>query len=904
MAITMEGVGSFMVMDKHRSFPSFIQQNKVSAFTAFLFPSLVNNKRNHQKMMKKPRTTTVAALIFYNPIVEAVAEKPVKLKITAEVTLRNCETEYWEKMLHFLDNTYPSQGGVVFQLVSTHIDPRIMQANLSSEATLKWSKSNKTEAKQVTYEVEFQVDSNFGIPGAITVINKYHKEFYLESVNIEGVIHFACNSWVQPDKIHPEKRIFFFNKAYLPCQTPLGLKEFRESELEQLRGDGKGVRKLSDRIYDYDVYNDLGNPDRGMEYSRPTLGGENCPYPRRCRTGRHPSNTDVSTESPVNEQTPMYVPRDEALDDSKTKAVAAGKLKGLLKNLIPTLRNASMNSYSIKDFSEINSLYKRRTPLGVQLPIENWSRLPLPSMLTKILQSIKEIYKFDPPNGISRGASCCLRDDEFGRLTLRGLNPLSIERLKIFPPVSKLNPSIYGPQESSLKEEHISGYLNGMTVQQALEEKKLFILDYHDIYLPFLNRINALGERKAHATRKIFFLTPLGTLKPIAIELSLPPMDMNSPSRQVVTPPVDDTTYWLWQLAKAHVSSNDAGAHQLIHHWLRVHTCMEPFIIAAHRQLSVMHPVYKLLKPHMRDTLAINAQAREVLVNAKGIIECYFTPEKYCMEITQSAYRDWWRFDLEGLPADLIRRGLAEPDPTRKHGLRLLIEDYPYANDGLLIWSAIETLVRTYVNYYYPEASLVQYDTELQACYNEFINVGHADVSHADWWPKLSTPEDLTSFLTTILWIVTAQHAALNFGQYHYGGYIPVRPPYMRRLLPNQGNANFLADPQGHFLSSLPSLPETTYFMSVLDILSTHATDEQYIGGRKDLSAWGGDTEIIEAFYKFSMEIKKIEKEIERRNADPKLSNRCGPGIAPYELLVPSSGPGVTGRGVPNSISM
>ncbi|KAJ9168849.1 hypothetical protein P3X46_020333 [Hevea brasiliensis] len=820
MAITMEGVGSFMVMDKHRSFPSFIQQNKVSAFTAFLFPSLVNNKRNHQKMMKKPRTTTVAALIFYNPIVEAVAEKPVKLKITAEVTLRNCETEYWEKMLHFLDNTYPSQGGVVFQLVSTHIDPRIMQAHLSSEATLKWSKSNKTEAKQVTYKVEFQVDSNFGIPGAITVINKYHKEFYLENVNIEGVIPFACNSWVQPDKIHPEKRIFFFNKAYLPCQTPLGLKEFRESELEQLRGDGKGVRKLSDRIYDYDVYNDLGNPDRGMEYSRPTLGGENCPYPRRCRTGRHPSNTGY---------------------------------------------------YSIKDFSEINSLYKRRTPLGVQLPIENWSRLPLPSMLTKILQSIKEIYKFDPPNGISR---------------------------------NKLNRFIYGPQESSLKEEHISGNLNGMTVQQALEEKKLFILDYHDIYLPFLKRINALDERKAHATRTIFFLTPLGTLKPIAIELSLPTMDMNSPSRQVVTPPVDDTTYWLWQLAKAHVCSNDAGAHQLIHHWLRVHACMEPFIIAAHRQLSVMHPVCKLLKPHMRDTLAINAQAREVLVNAKGIIECYFTAEKYCMEITQSAYRDWWRFDLEGLPADLIRRGLAEPDPTRKHGLRLLIEDYPYANDGLLIWSAIETLVRTYVNYYYPEASLVQYDTELQACYNEFINVGHADVSHADWWSKLSTPEDLTYFLPTILWIVTAQHAALNFGQYHYGGYIPVRPPYMRRLVPNQGNANFLADQQGHFLSSLPSLPDTTYFMSVLDILSTHATDEQYIGGRKDLSTWGGDTEIIEAFYKFSMEIKKIEKEIERRNADPKLGNRCGPGIAPYELLLPSSGPGFTGRGVPNSISM
>ena len=83
---------------------------------------------------------------------------------------------------------------------------------------------------------------------------------------------------------------------------------------------------------------------------------------------------------------------------------------------------------------------------------------------------------------------------------------------------------------------------------------------------------------------------------------------------------------------------------------------MEPFIIAAHRQLSAMHPIYKFLNPHMRYTLKINALARETLINAGGIIETEFTPGKYCMQISCAAYRDWWRFDLEGLPADLIRR--------------------------------------------------------------------------------------------------------------------------------------------------------------------------------------------------------------------------------------------------------
>lgn len=95
----------------------------------------------------------------------------------------------------------------------------------------------------------------------------------------------------------------------------------------------------------------------------------------------------------------------------------------------------------------------------------------------------------------------------------------------------------------------------------------MFIIDYHDIYLPFLDRINALDGRKAYATRTIFFLTPLGTLKPIAIELSLPPAGPSSRSKRVVTPPVDATSNWIWQLAKAHVCSNDAGVHQLVNHW-------------------------------------------------------------------------------------------------------------------------------------------------------------------------------------------------------------------------------------------------------------------------------------------------------------------------------------------------
>ncbi|KAI4299382.1 hypothetical protein L6164_032849 [Bauhinia variegata] len=840
-----------------------------------------------------------------------LAEKSMAMavKLTALVTVR-FKKAYMKEVMNNFANIFSSKdrsgGGVVLQLISTKFDPRSNEPKLSKEATLEWPKVMRLRAEEGTHKVEFLVDSDFGVPGALTLSNNYEHEFFLESIAIDGCVQFECKCWVQPNLLHPEKRIFFTNKAYLPCETPIGLKELREKELRQLRGEGQGLRRFHDRIYDYDVYNDLGDPDKGDEYVRPTLGGSQNPHPRRCRTGRPPTNTDKKAESRLSESESIYVPRDEELEDLKREIVEEGKLKGKLRNIVPSLIEFIMGNDEVSD---IENLFKEPGQFEMKSHLRGIAtQLPLPRVFNNLRDSIEEFFKFDPPKVISKNTPCFLRDDEFGRQVLAGINPLSIERLKVFPPTSKLDASIYGPLDSALTEEHIKDHIEGLSVQQALEENKLYILDYHDVYLPILERINALDQRKTYATRTIFFLTQMGTLKPIAIELTLPPQDPNTPSKQVLTPPIDATTNWIWQLGKAHVCSNDAGVHQLVHHWLRTHACMEPFIIATHRQLSVMHPIFKLLHPHMRYTMKINAMARETLINAGGIIETDFTPGKYCMQMSCAAYRDWWRFDLEALPADLIRRGVAVPDPTQPHGLRLLIEDYPFASDGLLIWSSIEKLVKTYVNHYYKDANAIASDNEIQSWYKESIKLGHADLQTADWWPKLATPDDLTSIITTIIWIVSAEHAALNFGQYPYGGYVPTRPPLMRRLIPNEQDPeyrNFVKDPQTYFLSSLPSLFQATKFMAVIDIISSHSPDEEYIGDIHDMSSWLGNNEIIfDAVYQFSMEIKSIEKEIERRNADPELRNRCGAGVSPYELLRPSSGPGTTGRGVPKSITV
>lgn len=94
-----------------------------------------------------------------------------------------------------------------------------MAPKRSKEAVLKdWSKKANVKAEKVYYTAEFTVDSNFGVPGAITVTNKHQKEFFLESITIEdfayGPLHFPCNSWVQSNKHHPGKRIFFTNQVH------------------------------------------------------------------------------------------------------------------------------------------------------------------------------------------------------------------------------------------------------------------------------------------------------------------------------------------------------------------------------------------------------------------------------------------------------------------------------------------------------------------------------------------------------------------------------------------------------------------------------------------------------------------------------------------------------------------
>lgn len=68
-----------------------------------------------------------------------------------------------------------------------------------------------------------------------------------------------------------------------------------------------------------------------------------------------------------------------------------------------------------------------------------------------------------------------------------------------------------------------------------------------------------------------------------------------------------------------------------------------------------MHPIYRLLDPHFKDTMHINALARTVLINAGGIFENILFPGEICMQLSSELYKEW-RLDEQGLPMDLLKR--------------------------------------------------------------------------------------------------------------------------------------------------------------------------------------------------------------------------------------------------------
>ncbi|XLS72128.1 hypothetical protein HN51_028993 [Arachis hypogaea] len=199
---------------------------------------------------------------------------------------------------------------------------------------------------------------------------------------------------------------------------------------------------------------------------------------------------------------------------------------------------------------------------------------------------------------------------------------------------------------------------------------------------------------------------------------------------------------------------------------------------------------------------------------------------------------------------------------------------------GLPFW------VQDYVSLFYPTDNDLKKDLELQNWWKETVEVGHGDLKDKPWWTKMQIVKELVESCTTIIWTASALHAAINFGQYPYGGLIH-RPTLSRRLLPEQGTAEYEKMVKSHqkaYLRTITPKLETLIDLTTIEILSKHASDDVYLGERNN-PHWTFDSRALQAFQRFRNKLSEIEEKLteeQRWETDTKAALQKNDG----ELLI------------------
>lgn len=431
----------------------------------------------------------------------------------------------------------------------------------------------------------------------------------------------------------------------------------------------------------------------------------------------------------------------------------------------------------------------------------------------------------------------------FGYQFLNGPNPTFIRRCTRIP------------DKLAVTEDMISPFLDaGTSLHEELQKGRILIVDYS-----VLDAIptNVIQGKKQYLCAPICLLyqNMEGNILPIAIQLNQSPGEDNP-----VFLPSDPELDWL--LAKTWVRSSDFQIYQISSHLLHTHLVAEVLCVATLRNLPSLHPIFKLLMPHMRFTLEINTRARGQLIAPDGIFDkAVSTGGEGLLQVAQREY------------ARITYESLCLPDDVRSRGMEG-VKDYFFMQDGLRLWGIIKRLVEGIVGCFYHSDKEVTSDRELQAWIQDIYDEGFFGA------PKLGIPscfqskDELIKFLTMGIYTCSAQHAALNQGQFDWCAWVPNMPCSMRQPPPScKGKVTM-----EYIMESLPDIRQSCIQMAITWHLGRTQPDMISLGHDEDL--YFTEKEVKHLIQKFHSELELAEQEIDERNHSLELK---------YEYLKPSN---------------
>ncbi|XP_072298981.1 hydroperoxide isomerase ALOXE3-like [Eucyclogobius newberryi] len=342
-------------------------------------------------------------------------------------------------------------------------------------------------------------------------------------------------------------------------------------------------------------------------------------------------------------------------------------------------------------------------------------------------------------------------DSFFGYQFLNGVNPSVIKRCTKIPfnfPVTNWTVKSFLPRGSSL--------------QREMEIGNIFICDYK-ILEGIATRVVDQQALYVASGFCLFYLNCDKELLPIAIQLT----QMPSPNNPIFLPTDSDSD---WLLAKMFIKNADCLEHQGVQHLLKTHILGEVFAMATHRNLPSAHPIYKMLIPHFRTTIRINRHVHDELLGAAGSLSISSLGTEGFLELMRKGLLEL-KYSALCLPENITARGLDT------------IPNFYYRDDGLKLWTVLHSFVTEMTKYHYLSDEEVADDTELQDWVKDIFIHGVFGNPLSGFPEVLQTIDGLITFVTVVIFTVSAQHAVVNNGQFHYHSWIPngslllVEPP-------------------------------------------------------------------------------------------------------------------------------
>jgi len=440
--------------------------------------------------------------------------------------------------------------------------------------------------------------------------------------------------------------------------------------------------------------------------------------------------------------------------------------------------------------------------------------------------------------------------------------------------------------------------------ERALGEQRLFIADYRDLagveqtggrYLPapfalfywngdrgdkkktnWKNYEFYVDRRRVDIARSVTARTGFSTLfgapvttfelgeglVPVAIQLD---HGFDAITNPIFSPLDNDERGDRWGVAKLMVQIADLNHHEMKSHLVETHLAMEPFKVAMERCFYKDHPLYELLSRHFVGMLHVNHLAYSTLVAPGGGVDQLLSNSLGgTLELARRAWNGW-NFGDKKLKRELEARDVLD---------RSILPVFPYRDDALLVWDAIAGFVREYVSIYYVNDAAVVADWELARWLGELDQKVDGVPSHGGM-----TRDGLIEVITQVIFTCSAQHAALNFTQFHYMGFVPNMPAAAReRPLRSDGTVDT------DLLNLLPDAEDTRAAVELVANLGRYQF--QRLGHYPKSFA---DPDAEQAAVRFREALEHVAERIDEANQNN--SRR-----ASYPYLLPSR--------IPNSINV